>query len=261
MRFDSCGWSVTLLLAMAMACVSPSALGVATVSNAGLTVNFTDFIFRTAGGVAVDPSTIGVTTDDGFVRLDRVEIGTGAADATGAAQACNLAECGIISLFPLSIELDATSGVAGTGEVRGRSFGELTLENNTGMDLTFEFFLESDVSWDALSVDDAVSDAAFITWEVRFDYSNGGGQVALSVTQNGPEGGITVDEVCTVFPSDCSFRQGYDGFVFPNGTTQTFTGVADLFGSAVSVARVPEPPAVALILPALLALAWRVRRS
>jgi|SRR5688572_3784816 len=239
----------TLLLAAACCGVAPAISASAIVDNASLVVNFTDFVFRTTDGRQVDPAGIGVTTDAGFLRLDRVENGTGLADAAGNAAACNLQDCGIISIFPLAIGLDATSGAAGRGEVRGRSTGSLTFENNTGMDLVFQFFLESDVAWDGLSVDDAETDAASLLWEVRFEYTNGGGLVALSQTQQGDQDGVTVDDVCPVYiPSVCGFRQGYEGFSLPAGSTQTFTGIAELFGSAASGLHVPEPGVLLLLL-------------
>ena len=64
-----------------------------------------------------------------------------------------------------------------------------------------------------------------------------------------------------MFPSDCSFRQGYTDFLLPNGTSQTFTGVAELFGSAVAGRQVPEPSTAVLILPLAIALARLARRG
>jgi hypothetical protein len=242
----------TMLLAAACAATAPACLAVAIVSNASLSVNFTDFAFETTEGERVDSATIGVTYDAGFVRLDRVEQGAGMADATGDAAACNLEDCGIISIFPLAVELDATSGAAGRGEVRGRSTGSLTFVNETGTDLVFRFFLESDAAWDGLSVDSALTEVASLLVEVRFEYTNGGSTVALSETLLGDDDGLSVDDVCPpAEESVCFFREDYTGFSLPDGSTHTLTGIGELFGIAASERRVAEPGTLWLMLASL----------
>ncbi len=255
--------ALLLLLACLFGGIAP-AQAAAIVDEADIVVNFGSIVFRNAGGEAIVDG-IDVEAADAFNVTSDVEIGNASAETTGTADACTIAECDIVSIYPLrittSVAADAPplSRAIGTG----RADGLLSFTNNTGSDLTIDFFLEIDVFWSGLSVDDPSSELASLSWLVGFEY-NGVVTEVVNASIDGDQDGVSVGDVCPEFPNDlCNLRESFEGLSLPAGATRSFAGFAELTALAeVANGELPLPSTLHLLglLPALVLLAGRRRR-
>lgn len=241
----------------------PSAHATAVVDDGDIQVNFGSIVFRDPAGTPVDDGIL-VATDDAFNVTSDVEIGAATAETSGTAIACNVDKCGIVSIFPLGITSSATASAPGLSRAigAGRSEGTLTFTNESDVDLTIDFFLEADVAWDELGVDDATHETASLSWIVGFVYDGTETEVA-NETILGDVGGVSVDDVCPMIPSElCNPRESFEGLPLPAGATRSFTGFAELTAFAeVLDGQVSVPPTLLLLLAALpAALRARERR-
>lgn len=244
-------WTRSAVVGMVMAIGLMPAVGsaAAVVQDANVVANFTDFQFFDAAGEAVAAADVVTITHSGsFTNVPTLLIGDATGSSSGTALTCNGdAACGsIVSMWPLQVSASGTADPVGPSKASagGLARGVFDITNTTDGDITFEMFVETDISWAQLQASNPATDLARIDVETGYQFGDSGVVLATRAFL-GDAAGLDIGS-CDF--DTCSPRNAVTDLVLPAGETRTLIGYASLtiLASVTPEGTVPEPPTLPL---------------
>lgn len=249
-------WTRNAVAGIVLAIGLAPALGgaAAIVQDASVVANFTDFQFFNAAGDAVLAADVVTITHSGsFTNAPTLLIGDATGSSSGSALTCNGdPACGsIVSMWPLQVTASGTADPVGPSKASagGVARGVFDITNNTDSDISFNMFVETDISWSQLRASIPATDLARIDVEAGYEFG-GSGVVLATRAFLGDAAGL---DIGTCDFDTCNPRIAVNDLVLPAGETRTLIGYASLtiLASVTPEAAVPEPAMLPLSATAL----------